>query len=241
MSSLRVKRDAQPPKPVVRQKSFQFINSDGNSTAAFYEEGSGAIQIAEAIFKENGGDCWPLQIDGESLEKFDWSNIEDMVHQIIWAPPKDPTRGKEVEVFKKQLREAIQKREQEIQKREQEEEIRKQEQEREISKSRPPAAQENIDLDKPREMFTERRAAEIEGLFNALISDCLENIDDTIGALNRKKIELLEEKARIEATIQALEGKIEYFKLDADDMIENLDPYEEDLQKLRSKPSSHAD
>lgn len=94
-------------------------------------------------------------------------------------------------------------------------------------------AKKDIDLNGPREAFSERRAAEIETLFADLIASCLENLDETIAAMTKKKVELLEEKARIEATIAALEKRLEEFKMGAEERVEAVDPYEEDIEALK--------
>jgi hypothetical protein len=94
-------------------------------------------------------------------------------------------------------------------------------------------AKKDIDLDSPREAFSERRAAEIETLFSDLIASCLENLDETIAAMTKKKVELLEEKARIEATIAALEKRLDEFKTGAGERVEAVDPYEEDIEALK--------
>lgn len=57
-------------------------------------------------------------------------------------------------------------------------------------------------------------------------------MEETIDTLITKKIELLKEKARIEATILVLEERIDGFKHKADGIIELVDPFEKDIDKL---------
>lgn len=88
--------------------------------------------------------------------------------------------------------------------------------------------------------FTEARAAAVEAEFGQLIISCLDNMDQTIDTLIAKKIELLTEKARIEATILALEERIDGFKQKADGIIELVDPFEKDIDKLAGRSSSQS-
>lgn len=88
--------------------------------------------------------------------------------------------------------------------------------------------------------FTEARAAAVEAEFGQLIISCLDNMDQTIDTLIAKKIELLTEKARIEATILALEERIDGFKQKADGIIELVDPFEKDIDKLADRSNSQS-
>lgn len=80
--------------------------------------------------------------------------------------------------------------------------------------------------------FTEGRQAAVEAEFGQLVISCLDNMEETIDTLNAKKIELLKERARIEATIMALEEKIDGFKTKADEIVQLVDPFEQDVDKL---------
>lgn len=86
--------------------------------------------------------------------------------------------------------------------------------------------------------FTESRAAAVEAEFGQLILSCLDTMEGTIDTLIAKKIELLKEKARIEATILVLEERIDGFKTKADGIIELVDPFEKDIDKLAGASSS---
>ena len=104
---------------------------------------------------------------------------------------------------------------------------------REVAESKNKTVAADVDLDTPREAFSERRAVEIESLFASLITNCLDSLDETIASMTKKKIELLEEKARIEATIAALEKRLDEFKTGANEIVGAVDPYEEDIEALK--------
>jgi len=86
------------------------------------------------------------------------------------------------------------------------------------------------------EEFTEARAAAVEAEFGQLILSCLDTMEGTIDKLIATKIALINERARIQATITALEERIDGFKKRADEIIEPVDPFEMDIVKLQGIP-----
>jgi hypothetical protein len=200
---------------VRRLRSFQFINPQGSATSAMFAEAAGPVEIAEAIAREAGGNNWPMKIDGQDVHEFDFAGAREKVYDITWAPSKD------MAYYKKQLQRSLD------------------------SVAQAGAGGHGPQPNSPRTRtqpssasdalvatFTESRAAAVEAEFGQLIVACLDTMEETIDTLIAKKIELLKEKARIEATILVLEQRIDGFKQKADGIIELVDPYEQDIAKL---------
>lgn len=78
----------------------------------------------------------------------------------------------------------------------------------------------------------QHKSSEIAQEVGSLIDDCLEHIEQTIELMTKKKVYLLNEKRRIEEAIAILEKRIDAFKRGAGTMIDEVDPYEEDFERL---------
>lgn len=163
------------------------------------------------IAKEAGGQNWPMKIEGEALQDFDFATAKDKIYDITWAPSKD------MSYYKGQLQKAVD----------------------QSGAQQRPSAQSNTRAgtgpstnNSLVEQFTESRAAAVEAEFGQLIISCLDTLEETIDTLVAKKIELIKEKARIEATIKVLEERIDGFQKKGDQIISSVDPYEQDITKL---------
>ncbi len=217
---------------VSRHVSFGFVNPNGSVSYAFFPDSAGPIQVAEAIAKEAGGGSWPLRISGKPVSEFDFKSVKDGIHDITWGTSKDLSQ------FKKELQKDVDRKESGYSTRIQSQPnaqgrpvVQQQDKKQEEGSQQNISAAEAL-----RAEFTESRAKAVEAEFGQLIIGCLDNLEETVDILIAKKVELLREKALIEATIEQLEIRIDKFKGRAIEMVDSVDPYEQDVNKLTGGP-----
>jgi len=222
-------------RPIQRNKSIGFVDQNGAAAYTFFREGAGPVEIADAICREAGGTAYPLQIEGIPFQSFDFSNVHERIHDITWSPAKG-----NISYYRQKLEEAVGAKVQPAQS--------KPKPSPQLSspsepKLQDPPSQRLLPVQEHREqyasaeetlraVFTESRAAAIEAEFGQLIVSCLDEMETTVDTLIARKVELIKERIRIEMTIKVLEERIDQFKQQAGEIVEQVDPYEEDLDKL---------
>ncbi len=85
---VRKNMSSRPPPQVKKMKSFGFVGPNGSATWALFPAEATAVQIAERIANEAGGQNWPLKIEGRNVQDFDFSGAKDKIYDITWAPSK---------------------------------------------------------------------------------------------------------------------------------------------------------
>lgn len=77
------------PAPLAKKmKSFGFIGPEGSASWAVYPQEASAVQVAEIIAREAGGQNWPMKIEGTPLEEFAFSEATEKIYNITWATSK---------------------------------------------------------------------------------------------------------------------------------------------------------
>lgn len=223
-------------RPIQRNKSIGFVDQNGSAAYTFFREGAGPVEIADAICREAGGTAYPLQIEGIPFQSFDFSNVHERIHDITWSPAKGNTS-----YYRQKLEEAVRAKVQPAQSKPKPSPQPLSQAEPKLpdlpSPRLPPPVQEHQPKyasaeETLRAEFTESRAAAIEAEFGQLILSCLDEMETTVDTLIARKVELIKERIRIEMTIKVLEERIDQFKQKAGEIVEHVDPYEEDLDKL---------
>lgn len=209
MSSTFKGSGARQAPQIKRMKSFGFVGPNGHATWAMFSAEATSVEIAESIAKEAGGQNWPMKIEGQALQDFDFASAKEKIYDITWAPSKD------INYYKGQLQKAVD-----------------QGAESQHRPSAEPNARTSTTNNGLVEQFTESRAAAVEAEFGQLIISCLDTLEETIDTLVAKKIQLIKEKARIEATIKVLEERIDGFQKKGDQIISSVDAFEQDITKL---------
>lgn len=199
-----------------KQRVINYTDPNGGTTKTFYKEGASVGEVAEQMCRDVGGRNWPHQINGGGWEDFDLGAQHD-VCEVGWIA----TSPSEMAQNKQLVQQAI------SQKGDRKGDRKGPGASTAPHRRQPPKADESLVV-----QFTESRAAAVEAEFGQLILSCLGEIEDTVDTLIEKKVELIKERARIEATIRVLEERIDEFKQKADTIIEAVDPFEQDIAKL---------